>query len=768
MFWSSKSRSRRAEIRKNRPDTLSHSFAKLQASGMLPSLAIAGIFCLIVIAILLLREEVVPWRPGQAVPYDIVARVDFTFRDNTRRQEQQRLARERAPRVYQANPNAVGEKLWDNLRDQLLALPQKVAVDNTDLLPPAIRENIDSGTITALQQFNTPTGRDTWRSAVAAYVAQIRAQAEKTGQFILLPHEQRQQELPIDRLIQIAPGVLIKASDTESARTTLFRSYCEKAAEQNFRSSQVLQPRLVDLTQALIEPTHVLDEVATTEAQNNAERSVPSNAGDVHYKANQVFVAKKLRPNGFEQHDWQLLKAENEAYRQSLFLNSTSFFPAAKQPMLGLVITAILVTVMLACYIGNFQRRLLRNHSRAIAIAVLLAALLLPTQFSAITNVLPPYMLDSTTTVLVAMIIAIAYDKRFAAGVGTCYALLVTVALDQGIGYFLVQWVGVMTAAFLLDDVRTRSKLIEVGGATSLAMMVAMFADGMLKVEPFTFVGRNCLYVGAGGLAAGFITLGILPFIEKAFRITTSMTLLEIADASHPLLRRLALEAPGTYNHSLQVATLAEAAAEAIGANSLLCRVASYYHDVGKMAKPDYFVENQIGGENRHLNLSPSVSLLVIIGHVKDGVELAKEYNLPTSILNFIQQHHGTTLVEFFYHQARNKDGGEDAAAVSEAQYRYPGPKPRTKEIAVVMLADCVESACRAMPEPTASRLETLVHELAMKRMNDGQFDDCELTFKELDLMEKAMVKTLLGIYHGRIAYPSTSPIQAPSATRTA
>jgi putative nucleotidyltransferase with HDIG domain len=757
VFWPQKSRSRRAEIRKNRPDTYSQSLTRLQQSGVLPSIGVAAAFCLIVIAILMLREEVVPWRPGQPVPYDIVARVDFTFRDKNRLQDQQRLARERSPRIYRAN----GVKIWDKLEEDLGSLPEKVSVDNAELLAPEIKSNVDAGTISALRQFNTPERRPLFEDAVHTYVTDLKSKLEKTGTIVILPHDARQEELPSDRLIRIQDAGLVKASSTYSAKSPDFRLLAEDAAKQNFRSSTVLQPRIVDLTQALIQPTHVLDELATTEAQNNAAQSVPSNAGDVQYKANQVLVAKKLRPNGFDVADWQLLKAENDWYRRELGLT-------AEKTTIGLILTAILLTVTLSCYIGNFQRRLLRNHSRAVAIAVLLAAMLLPTQFSAITNVLPPYILDTTSTILVAMVIAIAYDKRFAVGVGTVYALLVTVALDQNIGYFIVQWTGVMMAAFLLDDVRTRSKLIEVGGATALAMMVAMFADGMLKLEPFAFVGRNCLYVGAGALASGFITLGILPFIEKAFRITTSMTLLEIADASHPLLRRLAMEAPGTYNHSLQVATLAEAAAEAIGANSLLCRVASYYHDIGKINKADYFVENQVGGENRHINLSPSVSLLIIIGHVKDGMELAREYNLPTSINHFIPQHHGTTLVEFFYHQAKNRDQGEDAPAISEAQYRYPGPRPKSKETAIVMLADCVESACRAMPEPTASRLETLVHELALKRMLDGQFDDCELTLKEVDHMEKAMVKTLLGIYHGRIAYPSTSTIQTPSITRTA
>ena len=293
-------------------------------------------------------------------------------------------------------------------------------------------------------------------------------------------------------------------------------------------------------------------------------------------------------------------------------------------------------------------------------------------------------------------------------------------------------------------------------------------AVGAMQMEPIRFIGDNALQVGGGGLFAGFIVLGILPFIEKAFRITTSMTLLELADASQPLLRRLALEAPGTYNHSLQVATLSEAAADAIGSNSLLCRVGSYYHDIGKINKPDYFVENQMDGENRHLNLSPSLSLRIILSHVKDGVELAREYSLPTSLLPIIQQHHGTTLVEYFYHQAMNQQDQQsdaDAAQLNDAEYRYPGPKPKSKESAVVMLADAVESCARAMSEPTPARIETIVHELAMKRLHDGQFDECDLTMRDLERIERSLAKTLQGIYHGRIAYPSTSSVtSAPQA----
>jgi putative nucleotidyltransferase with HDIG domain len=298
-------------------------------------------------------------------------------------------------------------------------------------------------------------------------------------------------------------------------------------------------------------------------------------------------------------------------------------------------------------------------------------------------------------------------------------------------------------------------------------MMVVSLAAGLTSLESLSYVIQNTFYAGAAGMAAGFVTLGILPFIERIFHITTSMTLLELADVNQPLLRRLALEAPGTYNHSLQVAALAEAAAEAIGANALVCRVGAYYHDVGKLNKSDYFAENQSADSpSRHLNLSPGVSLLIILGHVKDGMELARQHRLPACILQFIQQHHGTTLVEFFYKEAcrlTNSTGAE----VSETQYRYPGPKPKCRETAILMLCDCVESACRAMPQPTGQRLETLVRDLSLRRLHDGQFDECDLTMRDLDMVQRSLLKTLLGIYHSRVAYPADLAAPPPPSAST-
>jgi putative nucleotidyltransferase with HDIG domain len=246
-----------------------------------------------------------------------------------------------------------------------------------------------------------------------------------------------------------------------------------------------------------------------------------------------------------------------------------------------------------------------------------------------------------------------------------------------------------------------------------------------------------------------------LPFIERMFDVQTDISLLELGDVQHPLLQELVRRAPGTYNHSINVASIAETAAEAIGVNGLLVRVGAYFHDIGKMLKPAYFVENQGPEGNRHESLQPAMSTLVIIAHVKDGVDLARQHGLPQSIIDFIEQHHGTTLVEYFYRrEAKRLESDPDAGELDESTFRYPGPKPQTKEAGVLMLADVVESASRALSDPTPARIESLVHDLALKRLLDGQFDECGLTLSELRTIEDSLVKSLTAVYHGRVRYP--------------
>jgi putative nucleotidyltransferase with HDIG domain len=354
-----------------------------------------------------------------------------------------------------------------------------------------------------------------------------------------------------------------------------------------------------------------------------------------------------------------------------------------------------------------------------------------------------------------AMTVAIAYDEDLALLLAAEVALVVVVGLGRGLADYVTLAAAAAAMVFWMGRIRSRSKLIYVGlwaGAVAIATQVGA---NLLEERPFD---TQLLYeagrTGVWTLLAGFLMTGLLPFIERSFGVLTDLSLLEVGDVAHPLLQELVRRAPGTYNHSINVASIGEAAADAIGARGLLVRVGAYFHDAGKMLKPAYFIENQ-GQENRHESLVPAMSTLIIIAHVKEGVELARQYNLPHPIVDIIAEHHGTTLVEFFYRRATELSQTDpNGTEIDEQNYRYPGPKPSSRESAVLMLSDAVESASRALTEPTPARIASLVHDLAMKRLLDGQFDECGLTLEELELIERSLVKSLTAVYHGRVKYP--------------
>jgi putative nucleotidyltransferase with HDIG domain len=357
---------------------------------------------------------------------------------------------------------------------------------------------------------------------------------------------------------------------------------------------------------------------------------------------------------------------------------------------------------------------------------------------------------------LFGMTLAIAYHQELALLISAAVALVIVVAIGQDLREFIVLTAGAATAIMLVGQIRSRRKLIYVGICVSIVTFLTTVGVSTLAEQPlFETTLPDAVRFGVWSLIAGFLMTGLLPFIESLFGVQTELSLLELGDIAHPLLQELARRAPGTYNHSINVASIAESAAEAIGAKGLLVRVGAYFHDIGKMLKPGYFVENQGQDGNRHETLVPAMSTLIIIAHIKDGADLARQHHLPESIIDLIQQHHGTTLVEYFYRRASQiSEANPYAPEVEESSFRYPGPKPESKEAAVLMVADAVESACRALVEPTPSRIENLVHDIAMKRLLDGQFDECGLTLQELARIEDSLVKSLTAVYHGRVKYP--------------
>ena len=366
------------------------------------------------------------------------------------------------------------------------------------------------------------------------------------------------------------------------------------------------------------------------------------------------------------------------------------------------------------------------------------------------------WRVEAIPMLLFGMTVAIAYNQEVALLLTAAIGLIVVLLLGQGLALFVILVAATSTAVLMLRRVRSRVKLVYVGFCAGVVAMLTAVGVNVVAGQPLD----QAVLLDAGkfflwGLMSGFAMTGLLPFIETLFGVLTEISLLELGDVAHPLLQELVRRAPGTYNHSINVASMAEAAAESIGSRGLLLRVGSYFHDIGKMLKPQYFVENQRDDNNRHESLVPAMSTLIIIAHVKDGADLARQHHLPRSIIDFIQQHHGTTLVEYFYERANeDSQANPDGATIDENAFRYPGPKPQTKEAGILMLADAVESASRVLVEPTPSRIESLVEDIAMKRLLDGQLDECGLTLQEVRIVQDSLVKSLIAVYHGRVKYP--------------
>ncbi len=406
-------------------------------------------------------------------------------------------------------------------------------------------------------------------------------------------------------------------------------------------------------------------------------------------------------------------------------------FPGLAQDDEAMMLLGTL-TVLFVLVIGLLKHNPNAAYLTPVPAAAILACLLLHPRLSII------------LTVILSMFFAIIQDFNF-----SCFAI----AFFGGVA-------GTASAVYI----RTHKHFMRAGAIIAGAQFVTLMVLTCFMPNTWDHFSSQALQTVANGFISAVLALGLLPYLESFFSRVTPLRLLDLADFNQPLLKRLMLEAPGTYHHSLMMATVAEAAARAIGANELLCRVGAYYHDVGKLVKPEYFIENQGSMGNPHGNLAPALSSLVVVSHVKEGVALARAAKLPEEIINFIPMHHGTSRIEYFYHQARedaeeeslrNLEGDmPDQGDVQEQNFRYPGPRPRSKETAILMIADSVEAASRTIEEPSHQRYKDLVDDIVRKKLEDGQLSDCPLTLSDLSKIKEAFTNTLTTVHHARIEYP--------------
>ena len=516
----------------------------------------------------------------------------------------------------------------------------------------------------------------------------------------------------------------------------------------NFPALSPIRPELEHWMLVQIPETLHYDDAATQAARQSARNQV-EDIPDVYYQGDLLVSPGE----SIDKAKLELLQTEYDEIEKQITL----------QQRIIRVSTILLLFLVLAVlngyYIVRNEPRLVQSFGRlGVYLAVMVGTVALSRALS-----YDPWRAEVAPLLATVMIFAIAYNQVLSILTAFSLSLILTLSTGADLSQFVILMGAGATSVILLQSVSSRSTIVVVGACSAATYFLLFWGTGIVEDQSNTSIWTDSVQWfhslrGAGWcLAAGFLVSGSLPFIESVFGVVTDISLLELGDVSHPLLQELVRRAPGTYNHSITVASLAETAADAIGANGLLVRVGAYFHDIGKMLKPQYFVENTIlGGENRHQNLAPAMSTLIIIGHVKDGVDLAEQHGLPRPLIDFIEQHHGTTLVAYFYYEATKQadlqpDHRTDAI---ESNFRYPGPKPQTRESAVLMIADAVEGASRALSEPTPKRIERLVHDIAMKRLLDGQFDECGLTITELNTIEETLTKSLIAMYHSRVKYP--------------
>ena len=511
---------------------------------------------------------------------------------------------------------------------------------------------------------------------------------------------------------------------------------------QTFPDQQDIVKLSYPILIAFLKPNLIYDKTETDNRINEAVSNVPLSK-DIVLENERILNKHEIITKDILEKLHSLAANQSERQLRSGGIN-------AVLPYLGRFLTIAVALSFLLLFIYFSRKQLFFSLKKMLMVylifLIILSATFLIDQFELVPNIrfLIPVSIAS-------MLLTIFFDARFAF-IGTV-SLSIMVGLLRGNDFDLmvVSLFAGTISTFFVREIQARSWMIKAILSISFAYFLSISSLEILKHSDFTNLTEMWLYGGINGLFSPILAYALMIIFEYIFQLTTNSTLLELSDLNKPLLRELAIRAPGTYHHSIMVGNLSEAAAEAIGANALLARVASYYHDIGKMEKPEYFVENQKGGKNPHEKLAPTMSCLILINHVKRGLEIAEEHSLPQEIKNFIPEHHGTNLIKYFFQKAKES---KDESEINEDAFRYHGPKPQSKESGIVMLADSVEAGSRTLKEPTVGRIRNMVSTFIQERLLESELDECPLTVKDLKLVKESFVNSLTGIFHGRIEYP--------------
>ena len=692
------------------------------------------------LVIMLLGKPPLGVRSGMTSPADFTARVSFESTDI----EQTRAAQERAalqqPAVFRVNIAR-----WQAGVQRLL---DAVRTAKSATFEPELRDEADRKAFAALLPRLQPhvaaldkaLGALPARLVVdAADLKQSLLTEKEATDAVLLDPSSNTQTVPIASLIPLS-------ADSQWLRSALNPALAGLTPEEADLAARALT--------AILAPGATLDLERTHESDERAARQAP--IATKYVEKGRLILAQgaEVRPQQVED-----LRREQAAYWSSGEGRSVTIQRATG---LGVLLMIVLAAGVVPCL--RYRPQLLDNRPQMLAFSVLTLALVAAARVCVVQGSTPLWV----PVPMMVMIMCLVYDQRFGLGVALFYSLLVRLAAPGADMPFIVLLLGGLTAALLTGQVRTRGALIKVALVTGLAQFVAVWGMVLVSARSGDMLTwrfweppylSDSLAALVNGVLGGFIVSGLLPTIERLFGVTTDIRLLEWSDPNQPLLQRLMLEAPGTYHHSMIVGSLAADAAEAIGANPLLARVSAYFHDVGKLKKPEYFAENiPPGAHNPHDDLSPTMSTLIITAHPKDGAEMAEHYGVPAPVRDVILQSHGTGVLKYFLNKAQS--GETDNEEVQERNFRYRMLKPQRKEAAVVMICDAVESAARSMGSPTPEQLRNLVRQIILDRLNDGQLDESSLTITDVKRIEDTLVHGLAAAYHNRVRYPGQEELE--------
>ncbi len=505
-----------------------------------------------------------------------------------------------------------------------------------------------------------------------------------------------------------------------------------------------------DLLIYFIHPNLIYDEETTLRRREAAEDKVPISKGFVLKNERIVDANTRVTPEILEKLN-SLAAAKSQAIASAggiqLWL-----------PKIGMVAITVILLLFFYAWLYVYRDSWFRQNRVLLLTNLLIVFLLAIASLFHHRFELSEYLIPFT---VVAMAFTILFDARTSLIATVSLALMMGFLVGNKVDFVLVNLLAGSVAIYAVRQLRRRRQIF-----TAIIYIVSAYAIGITAVEflkytNLTTLGNHLMYASINGVLSPIMVYGLIGVLEVIFGMTTNLTLLELSDFNHPLLRRLSREANGTFSHSIIVGNLVEAAANVIGANSLLCRVGAYYHDIGKLARPEYFIENQFRMENPHDTIAAHLSAKVVISHVKEGLRLAREYGLPQAVADFIPMHHGTARAEYFYQKAISDDGGPDR--VKEDTFRYAGPKPNTKETGILMLCEAIEAATKSIRKPTLPRIRQMVNTVIELRMTDGQLDECPLTLDEINRIRgdastgTGIIGVLKGIYHVRIPYPAAA-----------